>query len=489
MKNIIKIIAIAFILLVACKKDFIEITPTATVSVDILFKTDKDFQDAIVGAYNGLQGVYGNFWMYGDLRGDDNRAGIVSSTPGFAFDIDEFFIDNDASILSNTWRDYYKIINRVNLILTKIEGTDKAIIINKDRHTAEAKFIRALSYFNLVRIFGDVPKIIIPVTAQESYKIGRENVSKIYSEIIIPDLLAAENGLSLKYTGADVGRPTIGAAKALLGKVYLTIKDFPNAETKLQEVTTLGYALLPNFNDLFDFTKNEHHSEYIFDIEYEAGINEGSIFTTQFEVSFQGGGAGVVAEQARLYNFTAGTGGDSGCPTQGLFDAFDPLDKRKDITVAKGFTGKDGVFIPISDRGIGSFTKKYMTYLLKTNDSPANWKVIRYADVLLMYAEALNENNKTSLALTYLNMVRTRAGLPGYSGLTQSDARDKILDERRFELYLEGHRWFDLVRTGRALSVMAPIGMKDYMTVFPIPLSQILLINDPTIFPQNPGYE
>ncbi len=116
------------------------------------------------------------------------------------------------------------------------------------------------------------------------------------------------------------------------------------------------------------------------------------------------------------------------------------------------------------------------------SDSKVNWKVIRYADVLLMLAEALNENGKTQMALTYLNMVRTRAGVPVYSGLPQTDTREKIYLERRLELYMEGQRWFDLVRTGRALSVMAPYGMKDYMTVFPIAQGQIDIVNDPAIF-------
>ncbi len=115
--------------------------------------------------------------------------------------------------------------------------------------------------------------------------------------------------------------------------------------------------------------------------------------------------------------------------------------------------------------------------------------MIRYADVLLMYAETLNENGKTNEALGVLNQVRTRAGLKGYTNLTQDATREKICQERRFELYLEGQRWFDLVRTGRALSVMQPFGMQPYMTIFPIPLSQIQLINNPTLFPQNPGYE
>ena len=135
-----------------------------------------------------------------------------------------------------------------------------------------------------------------------------------------------------------------------------------------------------------------------------------------------------------------------------------------------------------------SFTTKYIAPSITPGDSRANWKVIRYADVLLMLAEALNETGKTTQALTYLNQVRQRAGLAAYTSLSQADAREKIYLERRLELTLEGHRWFDLVRTGRALATLQPLGMKANMTVFPLPLTQIQIINDPAILPQNPGY-
>jgi len=137
---------------------------------------------------------------------------------------------------------------------------------------------------------------------------------------------------------------------------------------------------------------------------------------------------------------------------------------------------------------VRSFTKKYIT---PTNgdDSKANWKIIRYADVLLMLAEALNENGKTEDALDYLSQVRKRAGLEGYEGLSPQDTREKIYLERRLELSFEGHRWFDLVRTGKAFELMQSTGMRDYMLIFPIPLVQIQVVNDPNILPQNPGYE
>ncbi len=474
---------------VACSKSFIELNPVSTVSSDVLYKTDKDFQDAVIGVYNGLRSPYQNFWQFGDLRGDDTKHDPASGLE--LIRIDNFTMDNDDAVLRNSWRDYYIIINRANAVLTNIEKADTAIVKNKARHIGEAKFLRALAYFDLVRIFGDVPMVTASNTIEEAYKTGREKVATIYEEVIIKDLIDAENKLPLTYTGSDVGRTTKGAAKALLGRVYLTRKDYVKAEAKIKEVTTMGYVLLKNFNDLFDYNKNEHHSEYIFDVEYlDGGLGLGSNFTNTFTLEFQFGGKALVDELAKIYGILPGAqGGSAGNPTEGLFTAFDPTDLRKDITVAKGITGLNGTYIPLSTTGVSSFTKKYMGPLKANGDSKANWKVIRYADVLLMYAEALNENGKTNEALGFLNQVRTRAGLKGFTNLTQEATREKIYQERRFELYLEGHRWFDLVRTGQALNIMQPFGMKPYMTVFPIPLRQIELINNRSVFPQNPGYE
>jgi hypothetical protein len=320
------------------------------------------------------------------------------------------------------------------------------------------------------------------ISEVEAYNIGREKVDKIYDQIIIKDLLDAENNLPVNYTGTDVGRATRGAAKALLGKVYLTRKEFMKAESKLQEVTTLGYSLLPNFNDLFDYTKNEHHSEYIFDIEYEEGISLGNNLTNNFLPNS--------VSMAAFYGI-AGSRGETNSPTDDLMAAFEAQDLRKSITVAKGgYTDANGNFVTLLPTTSQSYTKKYITKVATGGDSKVNWKVIRYADVLLMYAEALNENGKTADAIGYLNQVRSRAGLDGYAtNLSQEEAREKIYLERRLELAFEGHRWFDLVRTGRAFSTLQGTGMKPYMTVFPIPLGQILLINNRAIFPQNPGYE
>ncbi len=480
MKNIVILLMCSTAMLVSCKKSFIEIRPESTVTVDILYKTDKDFQDAVNGCYNVLQSQYQNFWVFGDLPADDVEEDIPNHFDHVSFD--QFTVNDRQPLLVSTWRNYYNLINRANMILANIEKADASVVKNKDRYVGEAKFMRALGYFDLVGIFGDVPMITTNLTVEESYKVGREKTDKVYNEVIIKDLSDAESKLPAKYTGADVGRATRGAAKSILGKVYLTRKDFVNAEAKLKEVTTMGYVLLPNFKDLWNYSADEHHSEYIFDIEYEEGIGEGSNFTHTFAPSW--------TALTNLYGIKGGTPSNDGAPTPGFYAAFDATDARRSISVNYGIT-VNGVFTPIPTTSIQaskSFSTKYITPVASSNNSRANWKVIRYADVLLMLAEAMNENGKTTEALTYLNMVHTRAGLTAYTGLTQSDAREKIYLERRLELFLEGQRWFDLVRTGRAYTTLQSFGMKPYMTIFPIPLTQIQIINNKDIFPQNPGY-
>lgn len=474
-------VALVMLLTTACQKDFIEILPIDTVTLDVLFKTDKDYQDAVVGIYSVFQDQYANMYQFGDIRGDDVWDELVKGTAGA---VDNFTLANDDPLLIATWRNYYRVITRANTVLERISTTDAAVITNKNRHIGETEFLRALAYFDLVRIFGDVPMVTKTLSIEDSYKTPREKVDKIYDEVIIKDLLDAEAKLPVSYAGSDRGRPTKGAVRALLGKVYLTRKDFTKAEAKLQEVTTMSYALLPNWADLWDYTKTEHHSEYIYDIEYEQGLGgEGSIFTNRFTPK--------VTSMIAFYGI-AGSVDDQNTPHQVLFDLFETKDKRRDLTATKAYTDATGKVIPllVSSNNMSAYTRKYIVKISAANDSPANWKVIRYADVLLMFAEALNENGKTAQALPFLNQIRTRAGIDVLAtGISQAALRDQIVLERRRELALEGHRWFDLVRTGQALPVMQKYGMKAHHGLFPVPLAQVQLINNRAIFPQNPGYD
>jgi len=484
MKKIFYILLIpALIAVSSCSKNFIEKPPVSSVTIDALYKTDKDFQDAVIGTYQAMRTQYANTWQFGDLRGDD--ASIQVSNQPSSTAVDVFSINSSDVLLSNTWANYYVVINRANTILAKIANVDVAVVKNKDRYIGEAKFLRALAYFDLIRIFGNVQLITGVPTIEEAASTPRTAVATVYSSLIITDLIDAGNKLPLICTGTEVGRATRGAAKAMLGKVYMTTKDFPKAETVLQEITTAPYtyALLSNYADLFNYTKNEHHSEYIFDMEYEEGLGgQGSIFTNNF-----------MPNVTALLNYYGIQGGfnESLSPTKLFIDLWQAGDKRKDVSVqccGSWTNPTTGAVVKFNSTTSQSYTMKYVTSVALAGDSRANWKVIRYADVLLMYAEALNENGKTAAALIPLNQIRTRAGLAVFSGLSQTQTRDNVELERRFELCFEGQRWFDLVRTGKALTACSSVGMKDYMTVFPVPLSQVKVMNNPTLFPQNSGY-
>lgn len=469
------------IIFAACSTDFIDLLPQSTVSVDVMYQTDNDFRDAVVGSYAILQSQYVNMYIFGDMRSDDAIQLVVKADTQSESDL--FTLASTNGTINSTWRNYYSLIFRVNTVLSKIEEADPAIVTNKNRHTGEARFLRALAYFDLVRLFGDVPLVTTPISATEALNTPREKIDAIY-ELIISDFTSAEQLLPASYSGSNVGRATSGAAKALLGKVYLTRHDFAKAESKLQEVTNMSYSLLPNFNDLYDYAKDKHHSEYIFDIEYASGNNVSNSMTNRFMPN-----EGVFLTFCGI----AGIGGESNSPSEILRNLFDDNDKRKDISVAVygGWINGAGDFVAFNNAGTNkSYTKKYITRVPTSDDSPANWKVTRYADVLLMYAEALNENGKTEQALTYLNIVRQRAGVPAYSGLSQSETREVIYTERRLELCFEGHRWFDLIRTGRALtneSLMAK-GIRPFNLLFPVPWSQVQVVNNPSIFWQNEGY-
>lgn len=489
MKYIKGVLAMALLLMMSCDKEFIEVIPKSVMTTDLVFKTDNDFRNALNGVYRQNQDFYDYFWEFGSLRGDDVEHWALRSIDRVA--MDQFTLDVNSGRLNEAWLDLYAVVRSANTVLAKLEQADASVIKGKVQYNAEAKFLRALAYFNLVRIFGDVPMVTAPLDVQAALKTPRTGADVIYNDVIVPDLLEAESQLPPTYSSNLVGLPTQGAAKSLLGKVYLTRQDFPLAETKLKEVTTMGYALLDDFEDLFDFD-NEHHSEYIFDIEYIGGnVGLGSPFTVTFHHEDQDVGTPLVNALYDAYDYSGRhSGGGAGTPTEEFMNLFEADDLRKARTAVAGIYDDEGNFVE-STAQTPRITLKYAQpgYDFDiSNDSKANWRVIRYADVLLMLAEAMNENGKTEEALGYLNQVRVRAGLTGYSGLSQSEAREKIYLERRLELYLEGHRWFDLVRTGRAASVMQPYGMMPHMTVFPVPQPQIEVVNDPSILSQNDGY-
>lgn len=470
------------ILLFSCKKDFLELSPISSVNVDNFYKTAKDMQVAVNGAYGYLisSGEYRyGYWNVAEVRSDNT---FTFEVPGNnpEMDLDQFIAPASNSILSSVWNDSYRGILACNVVMERISGInmDEGL---KTRYVGEVKFLRALTYFNLVRTFGDVPLVLTETkSVQEGYTRGRVPVADIYNQII-KDLTEAEAVLPVDYAASETGRATKGAAKGLLGKVYLTKKDYASAEIKLKEVIDLGkYRLVTNYASLWG-PANDNNAESVFEVQFKkGGTGTGSNFNNQFAPRNSG-------ELVTQLGFAHGRN----LPTADMSKAYETGDLRKNISMAEGYNNAGGTFV--ADR----YVLKYRDKPYADGDNDNNWPVIRYADIMLMYAEAINEKNNgpTQAAFTMANEVRKRAGLAALPAtLNYNSFALAIERERQVELAFEGHRWYDLVRTGRAVAVMNQhfknIGrstvVQAYHVLYPIPQTEIDV--NPSVMKQNAGY-
>lgn len=456
--------------------DFLEQNPQTDLSENDFYKTADDILSAVNGAYSSLQegDIYGNWYVFGEIPSDNTRnqlSGSVTTQNEF----DQFYIDTQNSMIANFWKAAYKVINRTNTVLGRIDGIE----INTElanRYKLECKFIRALMYFNLVRVYGDVPLVLKEISISESYDILREPKENVYNQIIA-DLKEAQD-LPVSYSTAEDGRATQGAAKALLANVYMTLHKYAEAETILAEIINSGrYSLLENtpgslnidgYKNVFS-PVNHNSKEGIFEIQFlKGGYGEGSNYANNFAP--ENSGTNVVA--------VGGTGGNN-IPEMDIYNAYEEGDLRRDFSMSLGYydNRKNNEWVE------SRYVCKFMDVPYQNNDASNNYPVIRYADVILMYAEALNQNGKTAEACKYLNMTRRRGF--GYQTTETSpvdlQTADKaqfalmVEQERRVELAFENHRWFDLIRTGRAVEVMRSKGfsLNETNLICPIPQKQI----------------
>ena len=456
--------------------DFLEQNPQTDLSENDFYKTADDILSAVNGAYSSLQegDIYGNWYVFGEIPSDNTRnqlSGSVTTQNEF----DQFYIDTQNSMIANFWKAAYKVINRTNTVLGRIDGIE----INTElanRYKLECKFIRALMYFNLVRVYGDVPLVLKEISISESYDILREPKENVYNQIIA-DLKEAQD-LPVSYSTAEDGRATQGAAKALLANVYMTLHKYAEAETILAEIINSGrYSLLENtpgslnidgYKNVFS-PVNHNSKEGIFEIQFlKGGYGEGSNYANNFAP--ENSGTNVVA--------VGGTGGNN-IPEMDIYNAYEEGDLLRDFSMSLGYydNRKNNEWVE------SRYVCKFMDVPYQNNDASNNYPVIRYADVILMYAEALNQNGKTAEACKYLNMTRRRGF--GYQTTETSpvdlQTTDKaqfalmVEQERRVELAFENHRWFDLIRTGRAVEVMRSKGfsLNETNLICPIPQKQI----------------
>ncbi len=475
-------------------RDFLTENPQNTVSQNNYYQTEQDAIAAVnaiysyLGSYNldfggpfpgNTAGAYhSTFWVTTELASDNmmnNQLGAIDNDQlaGFSYNAEN-------ANLMEIWRVHYKIIFVANMAISRIPAIEMNEVTKK-RLINEAKFLRGLMYFNLVRIFGNVPML----TGESNPLEPEPATGEVVYTQIVQDLTDASD---LPEDGEiQEGRATRGAARALLAKVYLTRKDYNNAALEAKKVIdSKVYDLWESYEQVFKLA-NRGGKEAVFSVGFGDGGGTISFWEVgQFNVRLLPVALSTVRERV------SNTQGWQ-IVTKDLYDSYLPADKRKAVTYMTSVTGDDGTETQLDH----IYIKKYWdeqadpTAGGSVNDFP----VIRYADVLLIYAEAQAELNDFAAANQYLNLVKSRAGLAPVNITAIEPFREAILDERRKEFIGEGHRWFDLVRMNKLnekvhkakdaeYNTPIPVLDQNYL-VFPIPQSERDV--NPNL-PQNPGF-
>lgn len=514
MKKIFIIGALSFTAF-SCKKSFLELAPLDQNSAATFFKTEAQLRQALTAAYTPLRDLAVNDYFTSEMRSDNTCYQPYPSNRGTAYLQRENicdFTDNPTNAYTNAvYFHCYAGIAKANIVIGRLGAADISATAKADID-GQARFLRAWNYFKLVRLFGAVPLYLTEVTTAEEAFLPRSTVEAVYTQIIA-DAKDAMEELAAPTAFPQSGLATKGAATLLLAEVYVTQKKYPEAETLLNTLQGMGYDLLPNYADVFS-PANKNSKESIFEIQYKEGTAAGSQpsnFIYQFlpRTKDTKTATGVTTDNS-------GTGGWN-TPTPDMLNAYEEGDTRKDasIGIAEGTYNSSDLFTISANKSSVNYTpapgkigvpyiKKYLHTHAAANNTNDNWPLYRYADALLLLAEALNEQGKSASALVPLNRVRARAFGDQVHNITtvdQTALKEIIAHERRVELAFENHRWHDLVRTGKAVEVMTAhgIAMKQWFNylpadayhvtanrlLFPIPQSERELNPDLT---QNEGY-
>jgi hypothetical protein len=470
----------------AASCDVVNLEPISTLTEANFFKTTDDMDRAVLGIYNRLQTRLPRDWAILEMPADYYYMSAYRFIGGLeAVKTLDFQAHND--VFRTFWQTTYNGIFRANMALNKLDTPTGYLPGQKEQFEGEARFMRALFYFDLVRAYGGVPKVEAPLTVEGSKTLGRASEEEIY-DLIVSDLMRAKEVLPIQANIA-YGRATKGAAAALLGKVHVYRKDWQNAYQYLNEVDTYGYGLVDNFADLWKM-ENEDNKESIFSVKYIQATNGhrmGLDFLPYFGVE----------------GISNSTGGEVVLLAWSLHKQFLEADSRKAATITE-YWRSPGTQDPLEWK---PYVSKFMTP--QANASGLDIPILRYADVLLLKAEALYRLDRKEEALTELNKVRARAFKGTTHNYTLADIADsnhfvdKLLLERQLEFVNENQRWFDLVRMDRMVTTLEkqewgynPITQtahqvtltpKSFLKHFPIPQHEIDQSNSGVIR-QNDGY-
>lgn len=482
----------------ACTDELNQV-PISDASTASFYRNATDFEQAVNGVYSALRGYPDRAFYLSEVRSDNiygvGEAGVRDWEP-----INNFHTTLATNpIVKEAWDVNYQGIFRANTVLDQLIAKPNAVTDAnmKNRLEAEARFLRAFFYFDLIRTFGKVPLIDRTLTPDEVLQIPRSPVAEVYN-LVISDLEFAIQNLSETYAIANRGRATKNAARGILARVYLTRSgpnygiegpglasgEYAKALALLNEIISSGrHSLVTPYNRIFAYD-NENNAEVIFDVQYRSGgLGIGATFPGTMAPTTYFSAAGIpFAGNLEIIPVS-----------NNLLSSYPANDARKNFTVHPNFTSVTGVFEP------RSFFRKYLNETGRGQDRfdwPINFILLRYTDVLLMKAEAILQGAPGTPAevVALVNQVRTRAGL---TPLTNVNLR-QLMEERRREFAAEGLRWHDLVRSGLVLEVMnAWIPQEDVRNqmrkpitansiIYPIPTSEMDVKKD--LYGQNPGY-
>ncbi|MEO6188053.1 MAG: RagB/SusD family nutrient uptake outer membrane protein [Ginsengibacter sp.] len=470
MKNIkfIKTVFLSLVLFIGCKKSFLEKTPPDALAEGIYYKTADQAKAAVNAAYATLENPYLYTKYLTKLFIAPTGDVILSNTDGY--NLMDFTFTAAEPALFFTYSKLYEGVFRSNIVLQKVPDItmDDAL---KTRYLAEAKFLRALYYWHLTTLYGEVPLFTQPFKTPDDALVAKSPIADIY-KVMIQDLQEAIPDLPSKsqYGAADLGRATKGAAQALLGKIYLYDKQYQNSYDQFSEVVSSNeYGLVDDFNHIIN-VNFENNKESVFEVQY-AEIGSSDV-----------GNDRAINDNPQVNGGTGNT-----LPTQQIVDAFGSNDPRLGYSIflpGQPFAPQLSTSSQNLDvyQSIWSATgyniKKGLTPVAYINNRGTNWPIIRYADVLLMYAEAANEIGKIDEARDAVNEVRERPGV-NMPDLTagNTDTKDKmfqaIVHERRVELAFEFHRYNDLRRWGMAQDTLGHLGYTARDRYYPIPQVEI----------------
>lgn len=472
----------------SCEDKVLNLSPESTLTEVNFYQKAQDINGAVLGVYNRYQSRKTRDWAVLEMPTDNiHRTGYFNI--GGLDELNTLAFSSVNPLFSSFWTETYNGIFRANAVLANIETPIDYAVGQKEQLTGEARFMRALFYFDLVRMFGGVPKVTTLLSVDEGKATPRASEEEIYS-LIIEDLKSAVDLLPAKDKIAS-GRASKSAAIGLLGKVYVYRKDWVNAKTYLDMMSTLGFDLQADFSSLWK-EATEDNKEVIFAMKYIGGTN-GNTLSTDFLPYF--GVTGISA-----------SGGENVFPSWSLMKKFLPEDTRKAATVTEYWK---------SPKSPADAPENWYPYVSKfaiphtPNSSGLDIPVLRYADILLLKAEVLYALNQPELALIELNKVRARAFKSTTFNYRAADIAtpetftDKLLLERQLEFVLENERWFDLVRKDRFMAVLSRVewgynpitrepqvitlAPKTNYKYFPIPNNQIELANKGVLV-QNDGY-